>query len=471
MEAAYELPEKRARQSRASQAPLGYPEQWVSICTPDALSKCRLQGPDLEDRAKRRDWLRRELKKAFPGTEWKSLGKQNFGHWQKIFRTEIQNEADIENTEQNPFRVFQFRTCLSAKQRGNMITYKDGQVRAVKYSCSERFCPACSDRAAERVGTRVYDFVRAMARTHKARRIWRFVFTLPREIESGPRKGTPERKALMKEIHDMLKRAFGVKTRDLLLAYCNPHAVGDSDLMRPRVHFHCMVLPLAITQEKDKTRKLINCDIADQFDLDELRAEWRAAIERATGLDSEKVNLRVSPLGLDRASSWPKLRHHLIYDTRGFGTTFLKAPIYYAPDHKLLVLPCGNMDYQIVQLADYVRAWCDVRVDRDYRHWGLLKQRSRYPDVIGLRVVDVPEPEIESEVEILISTRVYRAMGPSGPEWKKEEFVVLPNGQRLSGVKWGRRGGLQWFRAYDPGPGGEKPDAAYRKLPAPGPGP
>jgi len=393
-----------------------------------------------------RDWvlgMTREVV-GLKGVKWEALGEKGFWRWRAALRREIQKTDKIEDNNFKD-RERYFLSCGSWRSMGGHILYIDGSERLYSYSCSERGCPGCNDRDKKRTAQKLFNKIKAAAKTLGIKRFWGIEITLPPEFENLPTTGSDLRKELIDSIQRYLRKLFGLKTRDGLFSYCSVHAVGNENLFRDRFHFHCGVLPIAKRTVKGTT-ELIHCDFSTfKADLDKARALLAAHLEQVLPTyDKTKTNIYLAPFLLkDTKKNMGKLMHHLKYDLRGFGKDIERAPICFNLDRELAVIKQGDSGYGVFTFRQIAERWKWIREQRGrLTTWGLLNRWNSNLELMGIEFVEDPEPEIVEEKEITIIRSGGRQWNPQERkiEWVNDKLAIDEDGQVIHGIEWGRKG-------------------------------
>lgn len=431
----------------------------VSVCTPSFTQPPGGDAPPLRpwpfgiqasDPLRphdKRDWLESELGEKYPGVKWYSISKRG-GYW-KCREAYRSASRDIEGIRDNAFkaRAVNFMACRARTSNGALVHYAN-EKRVVSYTCGETACPSCYDRERKKTSRILYSFISAVAKSQGVKRFWRPVFTLPPEVEDRIPHGSPERKALLLGLKVLLRKTFGLKTRDLLAMYANIHAVGDNDLLKTRFHIHTGILPIAIRTHRkrgEKWQEVIKCDPEGLLDRDAIEDAWRELLENVfnTSVSTVVVHLQYVDLTAKRADG--KLNHAIKYDLRGFGKEFEKAPLRFAPATGQVVISAENGGYHVVTVQQLAERWQWLRKQRDMRTWGIFDQRSRYSDLLLVELVEEPEPEVLKEEAVTITRQVGRAWVNGKPRWVNEKSAVREHGEIVDkSIKWGRKGGSEW---------------------------
>lgn len=408
----------------------------------------------------RRDALRAELRRRYPGIRWQSLGADQGGYWtwHAAWRRAVAELVGMDDEDAyRPYRRANHLRCGARRGNGSLITYATGERRVAAMHCSERFCPSCSDREAGRIAHDALSYIQAVATAQAVPRFWGLVLTLPRELEGRMARGSDERRAVLHGVQALVRRLFDYRSRDTLCMYAAVHAVGDSDPMRNRYHIHVGALPVAVRRDRDGGRRVIVQDVPGKLDVDRLRADWSALLAQVYGSGDWSARpvvvhaqyVRTAP----GSANWAQLAHRVRYDLRGFGEDYERAPILHAPEAGLVVLEGGRDGYRVVSVVDLARQWMHVRGQRDIRSWGLLAKRDAYADLVGIERYEEPEPDRIEEQDVVITRR-------AGLRWDKEAGAVRwISEQRAAlvvagieipipeGVGWGRLGLSQWVAA------------------------
>lgn len=407
-----------------------------------------------------RDWVKASLNEAGLGGKWLSLSdKGGWWPWFHELKSALGDLNGITSNNFNPYRDFNFQHCGAKKSWGTEVVYADGDVHATVFSCGETACPSCYDRGKQQTAERYLNKVLALAEVWGLTRLQVPVFTLPECVEALAPKGSDNRKAVSKGINIILRKHAGFKTRDAVFAYQAVHAVGDSDLMRDRTHFHCGLLPIAARRTNGKVEIVVNRDLL-MLDADAVRADYQELLTKIFGdaVDGKaQVNLRWIPL--DRKNTVRALAHRLKYDLRGFGKDVMRAPVLYNPETRHAVLTQGKKGGYAVYSVDQVAArWDWVRGQRDLRAFGLLHDWNKYADQLGVEWVEDPEPEVAAENDITVVRTCGRAWVPGdgkkkgGVKWMNLKQGVREDGSSLPETTiWGRKGSEgYWSPKMDP---------------------
>jgi hypothetical protein len=432
----------------------------VSVCTPPSNQPpgggdspplrpwpFGIEAPDPSRPHAKRDWLKSELAEKHPGVKWHSLSKRGFWKWREAFRGAIR---ELEGIEDNAFkaRAINFMTCRARASNGALLHFADGEKRIAPYTCGETACPLCNDREREKTSRDLTGFASAVAKAQGIKRFWRPVFTLPDEVADQIPHGSPERKALLLGLKVLLRKVFGLKTRDLLAMYANIHAVGDNDLLKTRFHIHTGILPIAIRTHRksgEKWQEVVQCDPDGLLDRKAIENAWRELLESVFNMPFKTVVVHLQYVDLTAKRAAGKLTHAIKYDLRGFGKEFEKAPLRFAPATSQVVLSAENGGYHVITVQQLAERWQWLRKQRDMRTWGIFDQRSRYADLLLVDFVEEPEPEVLEEEVVTITRRVGRAWVNGKPRWINEKSAVRENGEIVDkSIKWGRRGRAEW---------------------------
>ncbi len=397
----------------------------------------------------KRDWLLselndlKELDKNYAKCKWTAQGAEGFWVFQQALKNAIRELEGIEDNGYKP-RAAYFMSCSYRRSAGYEVVYKDGKRCLTTISCSETSCPDCYDRGKRRRVNNKHSWIMEAAKKTGVHRLWVPVFTLPDEIASKIPRKTPERKAVMDGLKVLLRKIFGVNTRDLLACYANIHAVGGKDLFKTRFHIHCGILPIAVS---NRTKKLIKCDVPDMLDEGVIKSEWRQVLQKVfPDIEVKEPVVHLEYISLNQKFSSDKLGHRLKYDMRGFGKDILEAPIFFDETYGLAVVEAEEGNYRLVTTLHLAQRWQWIRSQRDFRTWGLLDQTARYSDLIGIEFVVEPEPEVEEVLDIHIHRELrFHYKKGKGLIRTVERYAVRRDGQRVpSDVEWGRRGSEGW---------------------------
>lgn len=398
--------------------------------------------------------LRAELRTLYPKINWQTLGIKSRGYWalRAKMRQAIKKEANIMDSSYNPFRVHNFLRCGARTGGAHLHKYEDGQKRLALLRCSETTaCPECADAKAEEVATRTFEYLQAIAEANDIRRMWFFVFTLPQRHEDKPLKGSAVRKSLLNGIKTMVRKTFGLKTRDLLASYCSVHATGGSNLMRTRVHFHVGVLPAAIARKKGAEYAYRNVDPGGLLELEKIRKAWQQCI-LAAGLTCRDDDINFKAEYVELPDSWGKMRHRISYDLRGFGSDFMQSALYHGGG--LACLQAGQ-DYQAITIEQLARRWRWVRAQRDYRPWGIIAKQEAYSSLLKIsKFEETPPDEIEVQ-DVTVEHEVGRTFDTKKKrvEWAEVTVVTGTDGKVIEGWKLGRLGKRErWWPDNKPRP-------------------
>ena len=147
------------------------------------------------------------------------------------------------------------------------------------------------------------------------------------------------------------------------------------------------------------------------------------------------------------------LGHHLKYDGRGFGHDFELAPLAFHPEKRLVLIKAEKGGYEVKTYTDMAARWKWIRSQRDFRTWGVLSQRNRYAELIGIEQVVEPEPEIKEERTVIVKRSWGKVWGREKRRvvWIDERRAYEPgSGKELKNIEWGRKGGSEWRLVASP---------------------
>jgi hypothetical protein len=398
-----------------------------------------------------RDWVKAWLNETGLGGKWLSLSP-NGGFWPFYF--ELKNStAELENITDdgfNPFRKHNFTYCGGKITHGHEIRYADGDNHGTVFTCKERGCVRCYDKDKAKTALRWHNRIMAVHEAHPddIDRFHGFVFTIPREVEHVVRRGEAVYDTLIDRLNKLNRKALGFKTRDNVFGYCQPHAVGDRDIMRDRMHFHFGYLAMCLCGPKGDKQLVTKQVRFSKADLRQIRLDYQKILVELFGdAVAGKANFKYKhiPLGLKKSPA--VLAHRLKYDLRGFGRDVMKAPILYDPERRLVVVAKGEEGYGVYTTDQLAARWQWIRKQRNLRSFGVLHSWKASAPFLGLEWMDDPEPDVDGEDVISVYQETGRAWIPN-PEGKggKVKFVDKRTGIRQDGsvmpedTPWGRKG-------------------------------
>lgn len=157
-------------------------------------------------------------------------------------------------------------------------------VKFQKIGCGQPFCPFCSASEQKYITKKIFAEIFAIAMAARIPTIGAFVFSLPMELGQKWARDHKKIQQLSDIIVKLLRKIYGFKTQDSLSVLISPHLLGDGDIMTDRLHFHCLVLPIAIRTHKKGPNtgiKYARISAASHFKKDvlaQLRNEWRSEV-------------------------------------------------------------------------------------------------------------------------------------------------------------------------------------------------
>lgn len=157
-------------------------------------------------------------------------------------------------------------------------------VKFQKIGCGQPFCPFCSQSEQKYITKKIFSEIFAIAMAARIPTLGTFVFSLPMELGQRWARDHIKIQQLSDIIVKLLRKLYGFKTQDSLSVLISPHLMGDGDIMTDRLHFHCLVLPVAIRTYKKGPKtgiKYARISAVSHFKknvLIQLRNDWRNEI-------------------------------------------------------------------------------------------------------------------------------------------------------------------------------------------------
>jgi len=258
----------------------------------------------------------------------------------------------IRDTKANPYRRHNVLRCGQRQ----WVRNPDGgrSRRYTVYSCGEKLCFKCHDKARAVVVRAYGQYLPSLAEAAGLRDFHLIKFTLPADRQGRFYKGRPERKRILLELKAGLRTVFGMLTRHPMCAYAIIHGLEDADLHTPSFHVHCGILPVApVIQGGVRSLCFGEADPAKIGpDADRL---WQDICGRI---------LSSSPPAVDHRMCLAKsVGGHLESDLGGLGQAFLSVS--------------GESSDRLA------RVWRFYRDQRKLLPWGLLAMREKHSWIFG----------------------------------------------------------------------------------------
>jgi hypothetical protein len=355
-----------------------------------------------------------------------------FWSWVDRFKPAVADVANIQNTPFQEFRRTNFLNCFKNFQRGNLqeMVHPGGATvhQVTKFSCGNRHCFWCGPRKRRSLAADYTRVIEECRDKFGLKKTWSFVFTVPESLEKSIGSRVVE---LRQGINKILKKAFGVKSRDALGMIITSHPVGSSDLMRDRFHFHVLVVPLVF-----KGTKLILSSRLDSINIPALRAAWFKVL----GGSVQPINPEVKWHATDSEGSMARISHRLRYDLRSFAEDVESSIVGRAGDWSALVLKCSSGDemyWRSVSFQDLATRWVWLRKNNKIQPYGFLNRLSALQEA---GVFSVPEPPelvpvsdpVECSIEIVRRHVWDKKLGKL--VWERKEFCHTESGSLEIGV-------------------------------------
>lgn len=373
-----------------------------------------------------------DKKRAWLDTLLEGFGRYDFqfSYWayQKKFISLVADFANIADTPFTPFRRSNFDACCSPFQRGQVHSLEtdsdDPDLRVQKFSCGNKYCPWCGTKRRRSLAADYVSVAKECAVKYGMKRAWSLVFTLPETIENDLWERLVE---LRGGLAKLVKKAFGVKTRDNLGILIVSHPSGGSDIMRPRLHFHVMVFPLVF--KNGSAPRFLDRSL---LDLKFLRAGWAGLI----GGGADPIQPEVKFFNLESEDDFAKIGHRLRYDLRSFALDFENAPVYHDGDLSEVILKCQKgslLFWRKTDIEALAAAYVRYISRNTVQPYGWLQKIEKwraegYFDPVAVSDTPVPVESFECRIELVRK----KAFSPDRGRviWIKEEYCHF-NGKRL----------------------------------------
>ena len=315
-----------------------------------------------------------------------SFPPKNFWSEIETLKNSIADDSGLIWSSFNSWGRYNFLRCFSFRQPGHYLTISqpDGNETHMvqKFNCGNKYCLWCRDRKRKKIAGKYLQIFQSLALHYGLEKVWSFVFTLPASVEAA----TPVLTAkLKKSIPEILKKIFNLKSRDnpgILVAL---HPVGDSDLLRDRVHFHVFFVPLILNKEN----KFQNVDLK-KIDLVLLKQLWTDQFL----ITDPPICPQVHFFPLTGGSNVKKIAHRLQYDLRSFSDDITKSIVRLLPGPKVFILKDNShelLNWSAVPAPDLARRVIHIFSKMSLSCFGWLRRRKSL--IIDGVIPMAPQPD------------------------------------------------------------------------------
>jgi hypothetical protein len=362
----------------------------------------------------------------------KESGRPDFSNrffdFHKYFIKAVADFAAVENTSFQPFRRTNLESCYNPFQYGSVDDFifadADPVRRVVKKNCGNKYCPWCGSRRRKRLAADYMAVIDDCVVNHGLKKTWSLVFSLPEEME---RMLLSDAVALRPKIAKLIRNVFECRSRDNLGIIITIHPVGSSDLMRPRLHFHAVVVPLVI----DKSGLVSSRDL---FSLPVLALQraWKDLL----GGQFEVIPPEAAFYQVDHAKGAAQFHHRLLYDLRSFSVDFENSVLLSSKASGEVILKCtrsGSIFWRCLPIEEIAAAWCRCVDANRVQPFGWLKKVEK------LRELEIlsPLPVVDAGIVVasapcvieIVRRREYDPMKKK-MVWVRAEFCHI-DGMRL----------------------------------------
>lgn len=334
-----------------------------------------------------------DVKRNFLRDFLKSQARNDFENsyfaFQKIFLPAVADFAGIENTNFQPFRRDNILSCYKAFQYGQVESLafpnSDPVQKVLKKNCGNKYCPWCGSRRRKRLAAEYMAVVDDCVELHGLKKTWSLVFTLPENRERMLHEDAVKMRPVIAKI---VRKAFGCKTRDNIGMAITIHPVGSSDIMRPRVHFHVLVIPLVFDKSGVSSSR-------DVFILSPsaLQSAWKEALG---GVD-EVIPPEVSFFQVSTATGSAQFAKRLEYDFRSFSIDFDNAVLLSSRFAGDVILKCsrsGSIFWRCLPIEDIASQWCRAVDLNRVQPYGWLQKVEKYRELGAFPPLPVADPGV-----------------------------------------------------------------------------
>ncbi len=369
--------------------------------------------------------------------EWFSGVKWSTSIWPflAMYKEQALEILKIQDTEYNPYRVYQFRSCYWKDTNGFIHTNVENPEDRYRqrFRCGESACLDCRDSDRKILALEwVERWKQIVEQQPGCPGAIEMGFTLPEEFEALPLESPDLEKKYLDGIHSIIREVFGVSSRSNLLCHLSVHPVGDRDLFRDRFHVHADILPCEIVKDKRTKEKTFRWlepvhvtskhnSVDWQIDLDWLRKRYNQLLEELFGVtDSHAIQPQVSWVPYSEKSwrykkcrdrkdqvFWGIVAHKLKYAMRGFGRDIENAVLRSDQGVGLCVLKSKRgeqIHWTITPVGGVVQRFKWIRDHNKVRTRGFGQCLQKYEDVLHLEASEDEMPETiktDAKVEII----------------------------------------------------------------------
>lgn len=306
----------------------------------------------------------------------KSEPANEFWPWVKCFNEELVSNIESKSKWGDEVKKEQFKRCYFPKQQGTINHYEDGTSVVQKYSCNlTGFCLWCRTKARKKLARQYYDLAIECLEKYGMSKVWSLVFTLPEELEDQFRDKKDKQK-IRAEISKLVKGAFGLKTRDNLGIIFSEHPVGDKDVLRVRFHWHILVFPLYI-----RDNKVYYIDI-NKLNNEYLKEEWNKILDKfSPGKQTEAIYPELKYYKMETEKEKGKLLHRINYDLRSFAQDIEDKVLYHLDGGQRIIIKRENSEdifWQVLPINHYAKHWLFITSQNHIFSYGFIHTLGKW---------------------------------------------------------------------------------------------
>jgi len=297
----------------------------------------------------------------------------SFWHLQNILRHAIAEYAGITNTDFQPFRGYNFLNCFKKYTPAHVMTFESShgtEERFVKKMyCGNKYCSLCTTKKRSGIAAEYTALAKEAHQKYGMKKVWSFVFTLPADLEESL---FDESKRIRKEINNLLKKTFNVRTRDNLGVIISTHPVGDNDIFRKRLHFHAIVFPLWINNLDQ-----VGTIDREKIDLPKLKKGWQKILPAG----ADPINPQVKFIELSSGSGFKNLGHMIKYTVRSFAQTVENSVVKHSSDCSALAIKADHdniTDWRILPVAQFAENYIWILEQNTIQPYGWLRNIKKW---------------------------------------------------------------------------------------------